>query len=114
MYGPSQLGWNFPSVGLAVFLKTILKTNSIGRNVRGFTHWLCKFANLRWYDAMRTTAVSRSSSVVSRSLAMASAFAFSRIYARTVGILISVGMMASIPYVRANDDTLVGFRLVVL
>ena len=45
---------------------------------------------------------------------MASAFAFSGIYARIVGIPISVGMMASIPYVRANDDTLVDFHLVVL
>ena len=63
---------------------------------------------------MRTASASRSSSVVSRSLAMASTFAFSGISARTVGILISVGMMASIPYVRANGDMPVGFRLVVL
>ena len=49
---------------------------------------------------------------MSRSLA--STFSFSRIFARTVGILISIGMMASIPYVRANDDMPVGFQLVVL
>ena len=49
-----------------------------------------------------------------RSLATASAFAFSGIYFRTVGIPISMGMMASIPYVWENGDTLVGFQLVVL
>ena len=63
---------------------------------------------------MRTTVASRSLSVVFRLLAMASTFAFSGISARTVGIPIYVGMMASIPYVRANGDTWVGFRLVVL
>ena len=51
---------------------------------------------------------------MSRSLAMALTFAFSGISTRTVGIPISVGMMASIPYVRANSDTPVGFWLVVL
>ena len=63
---------------------------------------------------MRKAATSQNSSVVSRSLAMASAFAFSRISARMVGIPISVGITASIPYVRANGDMPVGFRLVVL
>ena len=33
---------------------------------------------------------------------------------RIIGIPISVGMIASIPYVRANGDFPVGFRLVVL
>ena len=47
---------------------------------------------------------------MSRSLA----FSFSRISVRTMGIPISMGMMASIPYVRVNSDTPVGFRLVVL
>ena len=47
--------------------------------------------------------------MVSRSLAMASTFAFPGISVRIVGILIYVGMMASIPYIRANGDTLVGF-----
>ena len=51
---------------------------------------------------------------MSRSLAMASAFAFSGISARMVGIPISMGMMASIPYVRANGDTPVDLRLVFL
>ena len=97
-----------------MFSKTLLKTNSLGRNVRGFTHWLWKFASLYWYDAMRTVVASRSSSIVFRSLAMALAFAFLGISARTVGIPISVGMIAYIPYVRANGDMPVGFRLVVL
>ena len=114
MYDPSQLGWNFLSAGLAVFSKTLLKTNSSARNVCGFTRRLCKFSSLCWYDAIRTAAASESSSTVSRSLAMASAFAFSGIYVCTVDIPISVGMMASIPYVRTNDDTPVGFRLVVM
>ena len=65
-------------------------------------------------DAMHTAASSWSSSVMSRSLAMASTFAFSGIFTRTVGILISVGMMASIPYVKVNSNMLVDFRLVVL
>ena len=51
---------------------------------------------------------------MSRSLAMALAFAFLGICSRTVGIPISVGMLASIPYVRANGDMPVGFWLVVL
>ena len=51
---------------------------------------------------------------MSRSLAMASTFSFSGISARMVGISISVEMMAFISYVRANGDTLVGFRLVIL
>ena len=97
-----------------MFSKTLLKTNSPSRNVRGFTRWLWKFSSLCWYDAMRTAAASRSSLVVSRSLAMASTFAFSGISARMVGIPISMGMMASIPYVRVNGDTPIDFRLVVL
>ena len=43
---------------------------------------------------------------------MASAFAFSEIFAHMVGIPISVGVMAFIPYVRANGDMPVGFRSV--
>ena len=97
-----------------MFSKTRLKTKSLGRNVRGVTCWLCEFASLYWYDTMHTVAASQSSLVVSMSLAMASAFAFSGISARMVGIPISMGMMASIPYVRTNGDMPVGFRLVVL
>ena len=97
-----------------MFSKTLLKTNSSGRNVHGFTRRLCRFDSLCWYDAKRTTAASRSLSVVSRSLAMASSFSFLGISAHTVGISISMGMMASIPYMRANGDTPFGFRLVVL
>ena len=113
MYDPSQLGWNFPSAGLTIFSKTLLKTNSLGRNVRGFTHRLCRFASLCWYDAMCIAAASWCSSVVSRSLAMASTLACLGISARTVGISIFVGMMTSILYMKANGDTPVGFRLVI-
>ena len=45
---------------------------------------------------------------------MASTFAFLGISARKVGIPISVGMMASIPYMKVNGDMLVGFPMVVL
>ena len=51
---------------------------------------------------------------MSRSLAMTSAFSFLGIYVRTMGIPIYVGIMASIPYVRANGDTPIDFILVVL
>ena len=77
MYGPSQLGWNFPSVGLAVFSKTLLKTKSPASNVCVFTCRLCKLANLCWYDAMHIAAASRSSLTVSRSVIMALVFASS-------------------------------------
>ena len=97
-----------------MFSKTLLKTNFLALNVRGFTRWLCKFASLCWYDAMRIAATSQSFFVVSRSLVMASAFAFSGIYVRMVGIPIFVGMIASIPYVRVNGDSPIGFWLVVL
>ena len=63
---------------------------------------------------MRTAAASRSSSFVSRSLAMSSKFAFLGISACTLDIPIYVGMMVFIPYVRANGDMPVGFQLVVL
>ena len=52
--------------------------------------------------------------MVSRSLAMSSTFAFLRISIHIVGISISVGMTASIPYVRVNGDMTVGFWSVVL
>ena len=99
---------------MAVFSKTLLKTNSPALNVRGFTRQLCKFASLYWYDAMRTAAVSRSLLVLSRSFIKALVFTSLGISVRMVGIPISMGMMASIPYVRANGDSPVGFRLVVL
>ena len=114
MYGPSQLSCNFPSTGLDVFSKALLRTNSLALNVRGFTRRLCQLANLYWYEAMHTTATSRSSSAVSRSLIMASMLASSGIPVRMVDIPIYVGMIASIPYVRANGDSPVGFRVVVL
>ena len=96
-----------------MFSKTLLKTNSLGRNVCGFTRRVCKFSNLCWYDAMRIIVASRSLLVVFRSLAMALALASLRISTRTMGISISMGMIASIPYVRVNGDTSVGFQLVV-
>ena len=71
-------------------------------------------ASLCWYDAIRIAVVYWSSSIVSRSLAMASTFALLGISVHTMGILISVGMMASIPCVRVNSDTPVDFRLIVL
>ena len=71
---------------LAVFSKTLLKINSLSRNVCNFTRRLCKFASLCWYNAMRTAVISRSSSVVSRSLTKASTFAFLGISDSMVGI----------------------------
>ena len=114
MYGPSQLGWNFPSTGLDLFSKTLLKTNSSALNVRDFTRQLCQLANLYWYEAMRTIAASRSSSSMFRCLIMASVLASSGIPIRIVGISIFMGMIASILYVRANGDSLISFRQVVL
>ena len=63
---------------------------------------------------MRTTTASRSLLVVSRSLTKASTFSFLGISASMVGIPISMGMMTSIPNVRANDDIPIDFQLVVL
>ena len=63
---------------------------------------------------MRTAAASWSPSVVSRSFIIASIFAFLEIFAHTVGIPISVGIMDSIPHMRANSYMAVGFLLVVL
>ena len=63
---------------------------------------------------MHIAAASRSSSIMSRSLIRTSTFDFSGISARTVSILIFLGMMTSIPYGRANDNIPVGFRLVIL
>ena len=48
---------------------------------------------------------------MSRSLVMASAFVSSGTSVRMVGISISMGMIASIPYVRANSDS--PYRLLV-
>ena len=63
---------------------------------------------------MRMDAASRSLLAVSRSLIMASMLVSLGIPVRIVGIPIFVGMIASIPYLRANGDSLVGFCLVVL
>ena len=114
VYGSSQFGWNFSFVGLVVFSKTFLKTRSPSRNVYGFTRLLYRFVNLCCYDAIRTTTALWSSSVISRSVVTTSALASLGISVRSVGIPISVGIVASIPSVRANDDIPVGFQLVVL
>ena len=105
---------NVWSARSAVFSITLLMTKSSALNVRGFTCRLCKLANLCWYDAMCIAATSQNLLAVSRSLIMASVFASLGISVRVVGILISMGMIVSIPYVRANGDSPVGFRLVVL
>ena len=63
---------------------------------------------------MRIVAVSRNSSTVSSSLVVNSVFPCLEVFVRIVGIPISMGMMASIPYVIANGDTPVGLRAVVL
>ena len=63
---------------------------------------------------MWMAADSRNSSTVSSSLIINSVFPCSRVFDRMVGILISVGMMTSIPYVIVNGDTPVGLRAMVL
>ena len=63
---------------------------------------------------MRMAADSRNSSTVSSSLIISSVFPCSGAFVRMVGIPISMGMMASIPYVIANGDTPVGLQVVVL
>ena len=63
---------------------------------------------------MRMAANSRNSSTVSSSLIINSVFPCSGVFVRMIGIPISVGMIASIPYVIANGYTPVGLRVVVL
>ena len=63
---------------------------------------------------MRMAADSCNLSTASSSLIINSVFPSSRVFVRMVGIPISVGMMASIPYVIAKGDTPVGMRAVVL
>ena len=63
---------------------------------------------------MQMAADSRNSLTVSSSLVVNYVFPCSEVFVRMVGIQISVGMMASIPYEIANGDTPVGLRAVVL
>ena len=63
---------------------------------------------------MRIAVDSRKSSTVSGSLITKFAFRCSGTSVRMVGILISVWIIASIPYVIANGDIPVGLRVVVL
>ena len=87
MYGLSQFGWNLPAVESAVFSKTLLKTRSPAWNVCCLTRLLYKFVVLCWYDAIRTTAASWSSFVISKSLARALVLASLEIYVQSVGII---------------------------
>ena len=59
-------------------------------------------------------AVSRGSSAVSRSMIMDSVLICLGISVQSVGIPISVGIIASIPYVSVKGGILVGLRAVVL
>ena len=63
---------------------------------------------------MQMAADSHNSSTVSSSLVINYVFPCTRVFVKMVGIPISVGMMASIPYVIANGDTPVVLRAVVL
>ena len=63
---------------------------------------------------MRMAADSRNSSTVSSSLIINFVFPGSGVFVRMVGIPISVGMIAFIPYVIMNRDMPVGLRVVVL
>ena len=59
-------------------------------------------------------ADSHNSSTVSSSLIINFVLPSSGVFVRMVGIPISVGMIASIPYVIVNGDISVGLRAVVL
>ena len=63
---------------------------------------------------MWMAAESRNLSTVSSSLVVNFVYPCSEVFVRMVGIPISVGMMASIPYVIANGDTPLGLWAVVL
>ena len=63
---------------------------------------------------MRMATDSHNSSIVSSSLIINFVFPYSGVFVRKVGIPISVGMIASIPYVIVNGDMPVGLRVVVL
>ena len=63
---------------------------------------------------MWIAADSRNSSTVSRSLIINSVLPCSGVFVRMVGIPISVGIIASIPYVIENGDIPMGLRGVVL
>ena len=59
-------------------------------------------------------ADSRNSSTVSSTLIINFVFPCSGVFVRMVGIPISVGMIASIPYVIVNEDIPVGLRAMVM
>ena len=62
-----------------MFSKTLVKTRSSAWNVRGLTHLLYRFIILCWYKAIRITATSWSSFVISKSLMMVLVLVFPRI-----------------------------------
>ena len=55
------------------------------------------FSSLLWYDAIHIVAASRDSSAMSRSLITYSVFDYLGVSVRSVGIPISIGIIASIP-----------------
>ena len=63
---------------------------------------------------MRMAIDSHNSSTMSRSLIINSVRPCSGVFVRMIGIPISMGMIASIPYVIVNGDMPVGLRAVVL
>ena len=63
---------------------------------------------------MRMAADSHNSSIVSSSLIINFVLPWLGVFVRMVDIPISVGMIASIPYVIVNGDMPVGLRAVVL
>ena len=63
---------------------------------------------------MRTVVDSHNSSTVSSSLIINFVLPYSGVFVWMVGIPISVGMIASIPYVMVNGDMPVGLRAVVM
>ena len=63
---------------------------------------------------MRMAADSRNSSTVSSSLIINSVLPCSGMFVQMVGIPISVGIIASIPYVILNGDIPVGLQAVVM
>ena len=86
IYGPSQFGWKFSTVGLAMFSKAFLKTRSPSWNVRYFILLLYRFSSHCWYDTICIAAALQSSFAISRSLVTTLALASLGIPVRSVGI----------------------------
>ena len=58
---------------------------------------LYRFASLQWYDVIRSVVASRSSDAMSRSLIIDLVFDCLSVSVRSMGILIYVGTITSIP-----------------